>query len=178
MAQNLIDWRIDFMRAHPRLFEVRSDEPERSFGYPLCEAGWRNVLERLCTRIETALKANETFEFVRIKQKLGVLRVDWDGEVPDETRLKFGEAVNLAVARSACTCEICGAEGGLYSRRGWLATRCAEHAAGDPVPLRSGFEKVRILRRRPGGSEIYRAWYDRETDMLTEISPPSPGSEE
>ena len=23
------DWRIDFMRAHPRLFEILPDEPER-----------------------------------------------------------------------------------------------------------------------------------------------------
>jgi hypothetical protein len=178
MARIVSDWRIDFMRAHPRLFDLTIDEPERSFGYPLCDAGWRDALQRLCTRIEDALRDGDTFEFVRIKQKFGLLRVDWDAELSDETRLRIGEAISLAVARSACTCEICGAEGGLYSRRGWLATRCAEHAAGDPVPLRSGFEKVRILRRRPGGSEIYRAWYDRETDTLTEISPLSPGSEE
>jgi hypothetical protein len=55
----------------------------------------------------------------------------------------------LAVARSACTCEICGAEGRLYSRRGWLATRCAEHAAGDPVPVRPCFEDAHFLRRTP-----------------------------
>jgi hypothetical protein len=109
MARIVNDWQIDLMRAHPRLFEVMEGEPQHSLGYPLCEAGWRDILERLCTRIDTALKANETFEFVRIKQKSGILRIDGDGEVSDETRLKFGEAVNLAVARSACTCEICGA---------------------------------------------------------------------
>ncbi|HEY0570544.1 MAG TPA: hypothetical protein VGD16_03305 [Enterovirga sp.] len=172
------DWRIDLIRAHPRLFEIMPDEPERSFGYPLCEAGWRDILERLCIRIENALRANETFEFVRIKQKLGVLRVDWDGEVSEETKVPIGEAVNLAVARSACSCEICGAEGRLYSNRGWLATRCAEHAAGAPVPVRPGFENLRFMRRTPGTANMYYARYDRETDTLTEVSPPSLGSEE
>jgi DNA-directed RNA polymerase subunit RPC12/RpoP len=143
MARIVHDWRIDFMRSHPSLLEVMPREPERSFGYPLCEAGWRDILERLCARIEAALQDGETFEFVRIKQKFGILRVDWDGEVSDETRLRIGEAINLAVARSACTCEICGAEGRLYSRRGWLATLCAEHAAGG-----SGAGRAR-LRERP-----------------------------
>jgi len=172
------DWRMDFMKAHPRLFEIMPGGPDRSLGYPLCEAGWCDVLVRLCTRIESALRSDETFHFVRIKQKFGIGRFDWDGEVSDETRLRIGEAINLAVARSACTCEICGTEGHLYSRRGWLATRCAEHTAGDPVPLRTGFENVRILRRRPGRPDMYHARYDRETDTLTEVSPPSPPPEE
>ena len=66
------DWRIDLMKAHPRLFEIMPDEPGRSFGYPLCEAGWRDVLVRLCTRIENALQYNETFQFVRIKHDYSV----------------------------------------------------------------------------------------------------------
>jgi hypothetical protein len=171
MVPTIQNWRTDLMRAHPRLFEIMSGEPERSFGYPLCEAGWRDILERLCARIEPALRDGETFDFVRVKSKFGVLRIDWDGEVSDETRLRIGEAVNLAVARSACSCEICGAEGRLYSNRGSLATRCAEHAAGDPVPVRAGFENVRILRRRHGSPDMYHARYDRETDTLTEVSP-------
>lgn len=178
MARIVNDWRIDLMQAHPRLFEVTSDEPERSFGYPLCEAGWRDILERLCTRIENTLRNGEAFEFVRIKQKFGIARFNWYGGASEETATRIHEAVNLAVARSACTCEICGAEGRLYSNRGWLATRCAEHAAGDPVAVRPGFENVRTLRRRPGAPDMYHARYDRETDTLTEVSPPSVGSEE
>jgi hypothetical protein len=53
MAQTA-DWRIDLMKAHPRLFPIMPDEPTRSLGYPLCEAGWRDVLVRLCNRIENA----------------------------------------------------------------------------------------------------------------------------
>jgi hypothetical protein len=177
MAQTA-DWRIDLMKAHPRLFEIMPDEPDRSFGYPLCEAGWRDVLVRLCTRIENALQYNETFQFVRIKQKFGIARIDWDGEMSDETRLRISEAIDKAVARSACTCEICGAQWHLYNRRGWLATRCAEHTAGDPVPVRAGLENVRMLRRRPGRPDVYHARYDRETNTLTEVSPPSPPPEE
>jgi hypothetical protein len=134
MTRTVHGWRIEFMRAHPRLFEIMADEPDRSFGSPLCEEGWRDVLQRPCSRIEAALRDGETFEFVRIKQKLGILRVDWDGEVSDETRTRIYEAVNLAVARSACVCETCGAEGRRYVSHGWLATACAEHAVGDPCP--------------------------------------------
>jgi hypothetical protein len=178
MAGTVHDWRIDFMGVHARLFDIMHGEPQRSPGYPLCEAGWRDVLERLCARIETLLQDGETFEFVRIKQKMGIIRVDWDGEVSDETRIRIVDAVNLAVARSACTCEVCGAGARLYVSRDWLATACAEHAAGDPVPVRPGFKNVHLLRRTPGAPDMYYARYDRETDTLTEVSPPLPDSEE
>lgn len=95
------DWRVDLMKAHPRLFRIMPEKPARSFGYPLCKAGWSDVLVRLCNRIENALRFDETFQFVRIKQKFGIARIDWDGEMSDETRLRIGDAINLAVARSA-----------------------------------------------------------------------------
>jgi hypothetical protein len=178
MAATVHDWRIDFMQAHPQLFEIMQDEPELTFGSPNCQEGWRDVLERLCARIEAALQEGETFEFVRIKQKMGIIRVDWDGDVSDETRIRIVDAVNLAVARSACTCEVCGAGARLYVSRGWLVTACTEHAAGDPVPVKPGFENIHFLRRKPGAPDKYHARYDRETDSLTEVSPPSPDSED
>lgn len=167
-----IDWGRDLMLWHPRLF--------RSFGYPHCERGWQDILVRLCRRIEIALRDRETFEFVRIKQKFGILRIDWGAEASEDTEAKIGHAVDLAVARSACTCEICGREGRLFSARGWLATRCAEHAAGDPVPARygRGFEDIRRLRRWRGRPDFYYARYDREADTLTEVPPPGSGSED
>jgi len=174
-----LDWRRDLMLQHPRLFLALAAERSRSFGYPLCEQGWRDILERLCSRIEIALRDRETFEFVRIKQKLGILRIDWDAEASEDTEAKIGNAVDLAVARSASTCEICGTEGRLYSSHGWLETRCGEHAVGDPVPPRfgEGFENVRRLRRWRGQADLYYARYDRETDTLTEVPPPSAGWE-
>jgi hypothetical protein len=163
------DWRIEIMRAHPRLFEVMTDEPHLSFGYPLCEEGWRDILERLCVRIENALQDGEAFEFVRMKQKMGLPRADWEGEVSDETRTRILQATNLGTARSACTCEVCGAEGRLHSSHGWLATLCSEHARGEPVPVERGRENNRLYRRRPWQADMFYARYDRETDSLTEI---------
>jgi hypothetical protein len=174
MTPIIQNWRLELMTAHPRLFEIMPGEPHLSFGYPNCEEGWRELLERLCVRIEGALRDGETFDFVRVRQKLGILRVDWDAEASEDTEATIGHAVDLAVARSTCTCEICGAEGRLYSNRGWLGTRCGEHAAGDPVPPRygHGFENVRRLRRWRGQADVYYARYDREADTLTEVPPP------
>lgn len=174
-----MDWKRDLMLQHARLFLPLSEEPSRSFGYLHCERGWQDILLRLCRRIETVLRDGETFEFVRVKQKLGVLRVDWNAEASEKTEAKIGHAVDLAVARSACTCESCGAEGRLYDNAGWLETRCTEHAAGDPVPPRygPGFETVLRLRRWRGQADIYYAQYDRESDTLTEVPPPSSGRE-
>ncbi|BAC46905.1 blr1640 [Bradyrhizobium diazoefficiens USDA 110] len=158
-GSNDMDWRRDLMLWHPRLFLTTAEEPSRSFGYPHCERGWQDILVRLCRRIEVALRDGETFEFVRIKQKMGILLVDWDTEASKSTESAIGHAVDLAVARSACTCEICGAEGRLHANKGWLETRCAEHAAGDPVPphLGQGFDNVRRLRRRRGQASVYYA---------------------
>jgi hypothetical protein len=178
MAPIVKDWRVVFMQAHGRLFDLMPNEPERSFGYPLCDAGWRDILERLGIRIEAALQENDTFEFVRIKQKFGVLRADWHGEISNDTSARILEAINLAVARSACTCEICGVEGRRYNNRGWLATACAEHAVGDPEPVRPGFENIRKLRRAAGEPGMYYARYDREADTLTEVSTNSLGLEQ
>ena len=169
----------------PRRFGVRridfvGDEPHLSFGYPLCEEGWRDLMERLCVRIEAALRDGETFQFVRIKQKFGILRVDCDYEGPEETEAKVDHAVDLATARSACTCEICGAEGRLYNRDGWLATACPEHAKGELKPIRPGFENIHIVRTfGPGRFPIVSCRrYIRETDSFVDVDPKSLGIEE
>lgn len=104
------NWRIDFIQAHAGLFHETADKPRGSFGYPNCEEGWRDILEQLCDGIETALGQNETFKFVRIGQKLGLLRIAWECDVSDETKVRIREAIGLAVVRSCRTCEICGLE--------------------------------------------------------------------
>lgn len=120
------------MQAHPRLFEIMQDEPERSFGYPLCPEGWHDMLERR-GRIEKALRDNETFEFVRIKQKFGILRVGWEGAVSEETRARIEEALALAEARSSCTCEFCGTKGDKYHASENVMLGCARHAEGRQI---------------------------------------------
>lgn len=173
-----IDWRLDLMRWHPRLFSALAESADGSFGYPICGRGWRDLLVRLCVRIEAALRDCESFEFVRIKQKFGIIRADWRGEVSDGTGQAIMEAVNLAVGQSACTCEICGAEGRLYRYRGWLATRCIHHAEGEPVPPRFGIVGTRAYRRRWGQPGIYYARYDRAADALIEVEPRAFGQED
>jgi hypothetical protein len=164
------DWRVELIEAHSGLFHPPEGHPEHSAAYPRCEQGWSDVLKRLCFRIEAALDRNERFEFVRVEQNMGVLRVCWDGAVVGQTNIKIQQAVNLAVARSGCTCEICGAEGRRYRSHGSLVTACSDHALGDLVSPRPGFEKVCALRSKPGSWDIYIAHYDRESDTLTENS--------
>jgi hypothetical protein len=50
---------------------------------------------------------------LQIKENFGTLRFYWSGDISNAARAKVEEALALAVARSACTCEICGAEGRL-----------------------------------------------------------------
>lgn len=169
------DWGLDLMRRHRRLFVINADQPFRSFGYPFCGRGWQDILERLCRRVENALRDGESFEFVQIKSKMGIVRAAWDAEASEGTEDTIGHAMNLAVARSACSCEICGREGSLYNKSGWLETRCTEDAAGEPVPPRygRGFENVRRFRRWRGHADMFFARYDRASDTLTEVPPPS-----
>jgi hypothetical protein len=69
MAPIVKDWRVVFMQAHERLFDLMPNEPEQE---------------------------NDAFKFVRIKQKFGVLRVDRDGEISNDTRTKILKAIDLA----------------------------------------------------------------------------------
>ena len=100
--------------------------------------------------------------------------------MPDAAKAKVDEAIALAAARSACTCEICGAEGRLYNRDGWLATACPEHAKGELEPIRPGFENIHFVRTfGPGRFPIVSCRrYIRETDCFVDVDPKSLGLEE
>jgi hypothetical protein len=180
MTSTTPDWRIELLEAHPRLFHGPLDRPYAAEGYPNCEEGWRELLERACARIEAALVEGSTFRVLQIKEKFGVLRFYWDGEMSAPVKAKVEEAIALATARSACTCEICGLEGRLYSRGGWLATACPHHARGDAVSIRPGFEKLRIVRRIVEGSVRITCCqrYDRQIDALVDVDPKLLGIEE
>jgi hypothetical protein len=159
------DWRADLVEAHPRLFD-------RTSGYPSCEEGWRDLLERMCERMETALREGETIRIVQIKEKFASLRCYWHrGNVSAETTAKIMEAIALAEARSACTCERCGAEGRLYNKDGFYMTRCAVHAEGAEVPSERGEIAHFVRRATADGSRSVRRRYDRETDTFTEVPP-------
>jgi hypothetical protein len=89
------DWRIELIGAHPRLFHPPEGHPERASGYPWCEAGWR---ERLCVRIEAALREGETIHFSQIKEKFAALRVYWRGDVSSDTAAQINAAIALGEA--------------------------------------------------------------------------------
>jgi hypothetical protein len=176
MAQ-VRDWRIELIDAHPSLFHPPEGHPEQASGYPWCDQGWRDLLERLCGRIEAALREGETMRIIQVKEKFASLRCYWSGELSPETAAAIMVAVALAQARSACTCEQCGEPGWLYNNGGFYTTRCAVHAKGMAVPPEPGRENVHMVRRKWGTSDVYYARYDRETDTLTEVSSPREGEE-
>jgi hypothetical protein len=168
------NWRIEFKARHPRLFGVVSQ------GYPACGDGWHDLLERCCVRIEAALAEGDVFTAEDIKTKYGTLRFYWGGRLSDAAKGQVEEAIELAEARSACTCETCGMAGRLYERGDWLATACPEHAEGEPVPVRSGRENLRVVGRLVEDRLriVSCRRYDRETDSFTDVDPLSVGIEE
>jgi hypothetical protein len=137
-------------------------------------------VERCCARIETALAEGGALRVVQIKQKFGALRCYWSSSLPDADKAKVDEAIALAAARSACTCEFCGAEGRPYNRDCWLATACPQHARGELKPVRPGFENIHIVRTfGPGRFPIVSCRrYIRETDCFVDVDPKSLGIEE
>jgi hypothetical protein len=171
------EWRIELIEAHARLFRPPAEHCEAAQGYPECDEGWHDLLERACVRIENALDNGDAFKVVQIKEKYGTLRFYWDGKLSEDAKAKVEEAIALAEARSACTCEVCGAVGRLYNRGGWFATACAEHAKGEPEPVKPGFENIRIVRRIVRGQVRILSCrrYERATDSFADISPDSIG---
>ena len=180
MARSVQDWRIDLIEAYPDLFHPPAGRPDAAQGYPNCEEGWRDLLERCCARIETALVEGGALSVLQIKEKFGALRFYWSGDLPDAAKAKVDEAIALAAARSACTCEICGAEGRLYNRDGWLATACPEHAKGELKPVRPGLENIHIVWTFGAGRFpiVSCRRYIRETDSFVDVDPKSLGIEE
>ena len=175
------NWRVELIEAYPDLFQPPADFPGAAAGSPECDAGWHDLLDRMCVRIRTAVQADGgAFKFGQIKEKFGGLRVYWDGKLSPEADAQVEEAIALAEARSAVTCEICGEEGRLYDGA-WLTTRCAAHAEGrrPAAMLWEGFVNLHIVRHYIDGQRhITCRRYDRETDSFVDVDPASLGIEE
>lgn len=166
------DWRIDLIEAHPSLFHPPEGHPEQASGYPWCEAGWRDLLERKCGRIEAALRDRETIRFSQIKKKFAGPRVYWRDDLSPETAAQINETIALAQARAACTCEECGAVGQLYQHAGRYQTLCLPHAKGTLIPAESGREDVQLARVVTArGFGIGPRRYDREADRFIDLPP-------
>ncbi|GLR89740.1 hypothetical protein [Bradyrhizobium iriomotense] len=102
----------ELIEPYPDLFQPPADFPGAAQGSLECNAGWHDVLTRLCVRIRIAVQADGgPFKFSQIKEKFGGLPLYWNGEVSPPTDTQIEEAIALAEARSVVTCEICGEEG-------------------------------------------------------------------
>ncbi|WFU42841.1 hypothetical protein QA640_10495 [Bradyrhizobium sp. CB82] len=169
MAGFFKDWQIELIEAHRGLFCPPAGNPGAALGYPRCEGGWRDLIQRLCVRLEAALGDDERIHLYRIREAVGRLRVSWRGQVMPATICRIHEAIALAEARSACTCELCGELGRLYLVDGVCMTRCVAHARGMPVAEEREDKKmhiIRMLRRDGSGYESRR--YDRENDRFVD----------
>ncbi|MCP3471813.1 hypothetical protein NLM33_25095 [Bradyrhizobium sp. CCGUVB1N3] len=174
------NWRVELVERYRDLFHPPAGAPMSAQGSPECGSGWRDLLDRMCVRIRAAVRPDGgAFRFTQIKSKYGTLRVYWDGTLSPDAAALVEEAIALAEARSACSCEICGEEGRLYEGA-WLTTRCTTHAEGrSPVAVRPGFENIYIVRYVVGGkSRITCRRYDRENDAFVDVDPASLDIEE
>ncbi|MEH2506676.1 hypothetical protein V1290_005487 [Bradyrhizobium sp. AZCC 1578] len=174
MASIVRDWRIELIEAHPNLFHPPVGAPEAIQGYPTCGHGWRDLLERLSTRIEAAMaEGGGWLRILEIQEKYGTLRFSWRGEVSDESRTKIEEAIALAEARSACTCAECGEAGRLYRHGGMWVTRCPAHAKGEPVRIEAGLESFHVIRvvELHDMRVFFCRGYDRATDAFVAVPP-------
>lgn len=174
-------WRRRLVERFPNLFVHRQGDQTSTPGYPAVGDGWRDLIEVAAERIDIAA-AGGGFRIDQIKEKYGTLRlyVDRDVGVSPEAIAAVDEAVALAEARSACTCEQCGREGALYSAGIWLTTLCPDHAKGEPLPVRDGFDNVFVVRALIGGRLriVSCRRYDRLEDRFVDVDPSSLGIEE
>jgi hypothetical protein len=163
-------WRQQLVERHPKMFVRTFRGVPFSPGYPACSDGWRDIVTNVVERVSAAA-AGRPVRFTRISEEHGWLRIHWTAqtELPESVELAIQEAVSLAEARSACTCQTCGAEGSLYSSGSWLLTACPQHARGVRVPVRPGMENVHLVRGigEDVGTIACRR-YDRATDRFVD----------
>jgi hypothetical protein len=176
-------WRDSLVARHPRLFNLTENGQTYTTGYPECGDGWRDLIETAAGRITDVLAAapSGSVTIDQVKSKYGTLRMYWHGkDLSPAAEHAIEDAVALAEARSACSCETCGAAGVLHARGDWLATACPDHARGEPVPIVPGFENLHIVRVFGAGRYPIASCrrYDRETDSFVDVDPRSLGIEE
>jgi hypothetical protein len=171
MADPDRDWRIDLVTSYPDLFHPHGDPPTAR-GWPYVGDGWCGLLQCACIRIRAAVRADGgTFHATQIQEKYGTLRFYWEGALSQEADARVEEAIDLAEARSAVTCEICG-EPGLLHGPGWFTTRCAQHAEGrGPIEAQPG-DDIHVIERVVGKRRtVLRRRYDRESDSFMAVDP-------
>jgi hypothetical protein len=172
MAPIMKDWRTELVEAYPDLFHP-SGNPPSAQGWPCVGDGWRDLLQRACARIRAVVHTDGgSFKATELKEKYATLRFYWDGTLSPESAARVEEVIELAEARSACTCETSGEPGRLFKRGGWFMTACDEHGKGEPVAERPGLEDVHVSYRIVDDEPVPRARrYIRATDSFEEVDP-------
>jgi hypothetical protein len=95
---------------------------------------------------------------VEIETKFGNLHLCWHGAgLSDQITAVITDAVALAEARAACTCEACGKPGRLFKLNSWFLTACDEHGKGEPAAERRDLESVHVVYRIADGEPVPRA---------------------
>lgn len=175
LVQRSGDWRSALVAARPALFNQTFGGRVLTPGLPQVGDGWRDLVETAIGRVAAALAAdpNGSVAVNQIKEKFGTLRLYYQPrDLQPATSAAIKEAVDLAEARSACTCEECGAEGRLFNDSGWFATRCDIHRQGKPVRVRAGWERLHVIRHYGGDAvTVTCRRYDREADRFIEVDP-------
>ncbi|WP_194473529.1 hypothetical protein [Bradyrhizobium sp. CCBAU 51753] len=163
------DWRWQVIALYPKLFVRSYRGIPYSPGFPSCADGWRDIVIKLAQRVSSAAD-DYPVHFRQIVERHGRLDISWTAkaELPSQVEQAIEEAIELAVARSACTCAICGNEGYLVSGGGPLFTACSEHAKGVLAPAPRGPENLHIVRTNFGKDLACRR-YNRLSDSFVTI---------
>ncbi|OSI65183.1 hypothetical protein BSZ21_21950 [Bradyrhizobium canariense] len=164
------DWRSALVESYADIFHPPGD-PLAARGWPAVGDGWEDLLKRACRRMRAAVGDDGgPFRLTTIKEKFGSLRIQWEGSLPPAAAARVEEAVDLAEARSATTCDVCGGAGVLRGG-GWMAVRCDDHAEGrTALAVEQGFENLHVERRVVRGRTFasYR-FYDRAADRFVGV---------
>jgi hypothetical protein len=103
---------------HLRLFNREFNGRVVAPGLPSVGDGWQELVQRAVERIAAAVSAEpNSLLITQIKEKFGTLRLStWPGPgFTDAIDAAVEEAIKLAEARFACTCEQWGAPGWSYT---------------------------------------------------------------
>jgi hypothetical protein len=172
-------WHQQLVDLHPELFVRTFRGVTFAPGYPSCGDGWCDIVTKLVERVSAAAAGYPTIHFTQILERYGRLSIYWKAEanLPNGVEHAIDEAIELAEARSACSCVACGANARLFSNAGRLVTVCPDHARGVPAAIPHGLENLHIVRTFVGDNiqSLACRRYDRVHDQFVDFDPSSVG---
>ncbi len=135
------DYEQEWADAWRQWAEIQIRFPEFNLPTAECMAGWYPIIERLLVELRE-IAPRGSIRVVQVKEKLGELRVYWDGPVEVQHDERVSVAVFAAECRAVRSCEICGKPGlRRIGSGGWLSTRCDGHAPPKSRPTHSAEEQ-------------------------------------